>query len=248
MASLEVDDLARRIDSAQAIVAFTGAGISTECGIPDFRSPDSAWRRHPPVPFEDFLASEAMRLEGWRRKFAMDDLTVGAKPGRGHRALASLARAGKLRFLITQNVDGLHRASGVPAANLAELHGVGDHAVCIDCGARHELSAVRAGIAASGRAPTCRCGGFVKSATISFGQPMPREPMARALAALPGCDLFLAIGSSLVVQPAARFPALAQENGAALVIVNASPTPLDSRADLIVRDDIGAALERFIDP
>ena len=238
-------ELARRIDAARAIVAFTGAGISTECGIPDFRSPQSAWRRHPPVPFADFLASEAMRLEGWRRKFAMDDLTAGAKPGRGHRALAALARSGKLSFIVTQNVDGLHQAAGVPAAQIAELHGNGSYAACLDCGARQELADVRASIAATGRAPTCGCGGHVKSATISFGQAMPRLAMERAVAATLACDLFFVIGSSLAVRPAASLPALAKENGASLVILNAEPTPLDGLADLVLREDIGACLEPF---
>ena len=236
------DALLRSIEAARAIVAFTGAGLSTECGIPDFRSPDSAWRRYPPVNFSDFLASDAMRREAWRRKFAMDDLYAVAAPGRGHRALARLAEQGKLVCVVTQNIDGLHQASGLPDDKIVELHGNGGYAACLDCGARYELATIREGLANGGSAPVCSCGGLVKSATIAFGQAMPREPLARAIAAARACDLFLVLGSSLVVQPAASLPVLAKEAGAELVIVNAQPTPLDDLADLVVRGDIGAAL------
>ncbi|MDB5644274.1 MAG: Silent information regulator protein Sir2 [Hyphomicrobiales bacterium] len=234
--------LADMIDAAEAIVAFTGAGISTECGVPDFRSPGSAWKRHPPIPFDQFLADEDMRLEAWRRKFAMDDIYAGARPGRGHAALARLVAAGKVSHIITQNIDGLHQASGVPAERIIELHGNGTYAQCLDCGGRHELRDVRRGIEENGALPACVCGGIVKSATISFGQSMPRDAMQRARRATLGCDLFLVVGSSLVVYPAAAFPLIAKENGAQLVILNAEPTPLDGDADLVVRADIGDTL------
>ena len=236
-------ELARLLDESSATVAFTGAGISTECGVPDFRSPDSAWRRNKPIPFADFLADEEMRLEAWRRKFAMDDLYAGARPGRGHAALQRLAASGKLVAIVTQNIDGLHQESGVPADMIVELHGNGRHAHCLDCGQRHELAPVRASIDATGVAPVCECGGIVKSATVSFGQSMPREAMMRARRATLACDLFLAIGSSLVVQPAATFPLLARQNGAKLVIINREATPLDDDADLVLRGDIGDLLE-----
>ena len=240
------DDLIELIAEAQDVVAFTGAGISTECGIPDFRSKDSAWKRHPPIPYDEFMASEAARTEAWKRKFAMDDLYAGAQPGRAHRALASLIRDGWLSQIITQNIDGLHQASGVPDSQIIELHGNGTYAKCLSCGSRHELARSRPAFEEPGRAPVCLCGGPVKGATIAFGQAMPREPMQRAQKATLACDLFLAIGSSLVVYPAAGFPILAKENGAKLVIINRDPTPLDGMADLVLRADIGEVFAPMI--
>ena len=241
-AHARLGDLLSRADYA---VAFTGAGISTECGIPDFRSKDSAWKRHPPVPFDEFMASAQARALTWRRKFAMDDLYAGAQPGRGHRALARLVEAGPVETIITQNIDGLHEASGVPANRIVELHGNGTYAACLDCNMRYELADMRRCFEASGEPPSCDCGGFIKSATIAFGQSMPTQPMRRARDATMACDLFLAIGSSLVVYPAAAFPAAAKDNGARLVIVNRDPTPLDSAADLVLRGDIGEVLAPF---
>ena len=182
MAPLEKarEKLAILIEDATRIVAFTGAGISTECGIPDFRSADSAWKRHPPMPFDEFMSSEAMQKEAWRRKFAMDDLYAGAMPGRGHMALARLYESGKLATVITQNIDGLHQASGISADDVIELHGNGTYATCLSCGVRYELSRVRQTFEATRQAPRCLCGGVVKSATISFGQPMPGAAMRRA--------------------------------------------------------------------
>ena len=235
-------DLAALIGQAEQIVAFTGAGISTECGVPDFRSPDSAWKRFPPIPFAEFLASEEQRVEAWRRKFAMDDLYAGAKPGRGHAALARLVASGKMSHVITQNIDGLHQASGIPSERIIELHGNGTYARCLSCGQQHDLAQVRPVIEEQGRAPVCDCGGLVKSATISFGQSMPQKELQRAQRATLACDLFLVIGSSLVVHPAAAFPRIAKENGAVLVILNKDATPLDGIADLIVRADIGDVL------
>ncbi len=242
----ETSALERMIEDACSVVAFTGAGISTECGIPDFRSAGTAWKRHPPMPYDEFLASEANRVVAWTRKFAADDSFGEVKPGRGHRALAALMERGKVRAIITQNIDGLHAAAGARPENIVELHGNGTYAVCLACGVRHELARIRGPFEASGRAPRCQCGGAVKSATISFGQRMPVDPMRRARAAALDCDLFLAIGSTLVVHPAAGFPMLAKESGARLVIINRDPTPLDDHADLILRDDIGSILEPFI--
>lgn len=238
-------ELARMIAQSEDAVAFTGAGISTECGIPDFRSPDSAWKRHPPVPFDQFLSSRDARAETWRRKFAMDDVYAGAKPGRGHRALARLIADGSMSAIITQNIDGLHEAAGVAPQNIIELHGNGTYAACLDCGARHELADIRRYFERTQSPPECECGGFIKSATIAFGQAMPQAQMRRAREATLRCDLFIAIGSSLVVYPAAGFPVAAKENGAALVIVNRDPTPLDRFADLVLRGDIGDVLAPF---
>ena len=229
-------------ENAKRITAFTGAGLSTECGVPDFRSPDSPWLRWPPMDFATFLASENNRREAWRRKFLVDAMWTGAKPGRGHAALARLAAQGRLRAVITQNIDGLHQASGIDADSVIELHGNGTYAACLACEARQELAPLRHEFLANSRLPSCACGGIVKSATISFGQAMPRVAMRRAADATLDCDLFLAIGSSLVVHPAARFPLLARDNGAKLAILNAQPTPLDGAADVVLRRDIGDVL------
>lgn len=238
-------ELRRLVAGASKVVGFTGAGISTESGVPDFRSPTSPWTRHPPIDFQAFCASAETRAEAWRRKFAIDDEHAGAAPNQGHRALANLVASGKMTCLITQNIDGLHQASGIPAEKIVELHGNGTYARCLDCGRRYELVALRPAFEASGSAPECECGGAIKSATISFGQAMPQAAMAKALEATMACDLFLAIGSSLVVYPAAAFPSTAKDNGGTLVIVNRDPTPLDGEADILLRGEIGAMLGCF---
>ncbi|WP_293862257.1 Sir2 family NAD-dependent protein deacetylase [uncultured Alsobacter sp.] len=236
--------LAEVIRGAERILAFTGAGISTECGVPDFRSPGSPWMVNKPIPYEAFLASAEVRREAWRRKFTMDDHYRGARPGRGHRALARLHEEGRLIGVVTQNIDGLHLASGIPAERIVELHGNGTYATCLDCGLRHELADIRPVFEATGAAPVCQdCRGPVKSATVSFGQAMPEQAMRKALAMVAACDVFIAIGSSLVVQPAARLPVMARQTGAELVILNGEPTPVDAVSNLVVRADIGDVLE-----
>jgi NAD-dependent deacetylase len=236
------------IDAAKVIVPFTGAGISTECGIPDFRSPGGLWTRNQPIGFDAFLASQEMRDESWRRRFAMDPQFSAARPGRGHLALASLYRAGKSPGVVTQNIDNLHQASGIAAEHVVELHGNTTYATCLDCAARYELPWVKERYdRAGGVAPDCPdCGGHIKTATVSFGQAMPQEAMRRAEALAVSCDLFLAIGSSLVVWPAAGFPLTAKRRGAALVIINREPTEFDDLADLVLRQDIGDVLAPFI--
>jgi NAD-dependent deacetylase len=243
-----VERLRGLVADARVIVPFTGAGISTECGIPDFRSPGGIWTRMQPIEFGDFLASQEMRNESWRRRFAMEEQFGGAKPGRGHRALASLYRAGKVPAVVTQNIDNLHQASGFAADDVVELHGNTTFATCLDCTKRYDLSWVKARMErANGCAPDCPdCGGFIKTATVSFGQSMPDGPMRRAQELAESCDLFIAIGSSLVVWPAAGFPLLAKRNGARLVIVNRDPTEFDDLADLVVHQDIGDVLAPFI--
>ncbi|WP_112663508.1 SIR2 family NAD-dependent protein deacylase [Microvirga flavescens] len=234
------------IAGARSAVGFTGAGISTESGVPDFRSPDSPWMRHKPIPFDLFVSSAAARREAWRRKFAMDDLYRDATPNRGHRALASLVHAGKMAAVITQNIDGLHQASGIPAEQVVELHGNGTYARCLDCGMRHELQAIRTIFGQKGAAPVCDdCQGLLKSATISFGQAMPVDEMRKAQELAMTCDLFFVIGSSLVVHPAAGLPVLAKRNGAKVIILNRQETPLDEIADLVIHAEIGPVLEPF---
>ena len=240
-------DLGRLLRDARCVVAFTGAGISTESGIPDFRSPGGLWTQYRPIDFQDFMASEEARLESWRRKFALDATLKAARPNRGHRAIAELVRRGTVSSVITQNIDGLHQASGVPNEKVIELHGNTTYARCLACGRRHEIDAIRAAFERAGSPPACNaCGGIVKTATISFGQPMPQEAMARAREEVLACDLFLALGSSLVVYPAAAFPALAKRNGARLAILNREATAQDELADLIVHAEIGATLAEVV--
>jgi NAD-dependent deacetylase len=236
------------VGEARAIIPFTGAGISTESGIPDFRSPGGLWTKYRPIPFDEFLGSQEARNESWRRRFAMEGQFGGAQPSRGHRALASLYRSGKVPGVITQNIDNLHQVSGIAVGDVVELHGNTTFATCLDCSRRYELPWVRGQMeAGNGCAPDCMaCGGFIKTATVSFGQAMPDAAMRRAQELTQSCDLFLAIGSSLVVWPAAGFPLMAKRNGARLVILNREPTEFDDIADLVLHQDIGAVLEPLI--
>ncbi len=235
--------LAELLRQSERIVAFTGAGISTESGVPDFRTPGSPWMQHRPIDFADFLASAEARAEAWRRKFVMDDIYAGAQPSRGHLALKALADRGKLKALITQNIDGLHAASGIPGHQIMELHGNGTYAHCLSCSEPYALATVRHSFEMTGEAPMCACGGFIKSATVSFGQAVPPLVLKRALSESKDCDLFVVIGSSLVVRPASALPQIAHESGATLAILNREPTPLDKLARLNLRADIGALLE-----
>jgi NAD-dependent deacetylase len=240
--------LAGLIAEAERITLFTGAGISTESGIPDFRSPGGFWTRNRPIDFAEFVASEEARREAWRRRFELEPVVRQAKPNRGHRACAALVRRGKAGAVITQNIDGLHQASGVPDAQVIEIHGNTTYATCLDCGTRHELEPVRVAFEAEGTLPRCmRCDGLVKTATISFGQAMPEAAMRRAEAETFAADLFIVLGSSLVVYPAAAFPAMAKRNGAGLVIVNRDPTEQDATADLVLHHAIGETFGAAVD-
>lgn len=248
-----VGRLADRLRDAKRIVVFTGAGISTESGIPDFRSPGGVWSRMKPITFQDFTASEDKRREAWTRVFSGAAGWTGAEPNAGHRAVARLVEAGRASSVITQNVDNLHQNSGVPDERLIELHGNASYAKCLSCGSRYELADLRGPFLELGESPTCRwCGGLVKTATVSFGQAMPQVEMERAEAESLACDLFLVLGSSLVVYPAAGLPMLARENGAGLVIVNREPTDLDPLADLVLHEEIGplmtGAVEALLGP
>jgi NAD-dependent deacetylase len=231
------------IAAARRVVVFTGAGMSTESGIPDFRSPGGVWSRMKPIYYKDFVAIEERRREAWTRAFSGAAGWVGAQPNAGHFAVAELVASGKASAVITQNVDNLHQASGVPAAKVIELHGNASYATCLECGLRHELADLKGPFLNSGAIPACRdCGGIVKTATISFGQPMPEAAMARADAASRDCDLFIVLGSSLVVFPAAGFPLIAKRSGARLAIVNREPTDQDRFADLVLHEEIGSVM------
>lgn len=239
----DLAEFGRLIAGARRAVVFTGAGISTESGIPDFRSPGGIWTQMAPIDFSDFLASEKARRESWRRRFAADETLKAARPNRGHRAVAALVARGLVAAVVTQNIDGLHQASGVPEERVIELHGNTTYAHCLDCRRRYAIEALRLAFARDSEAPCCtECGGFVKTATVSFGQAMPEEAMRRAERETLAADLFIVAGSSLVVYPAAGFPELAKHNGARLVIVNREKTGLDRIADLVLNRAIGETL------
>jgi len=228
-------------------VVFTGAGISTESGIPDFRSPGGFWTKNRMIYFDEYVSSKDARVEAWTRLFEGRETLKKATPNAGHRAVARLVERGKVSEVITQNIDGLHQAAGVPAEKVIEVHGNATYAKCLSCGLRHEFADIEPKFKATNEPPSCEaCGGIVKSATISFGQAMPEEEMARAEEAALACDLFLAIGSSLVVYPAAGLPINAKRNGAKLVILNRDPTDLDELADLVINAEIGPTLAKVV--
>jgi NAD-dependent deacetylase len=231
----------------QRIVGFTGAGISTESGIPDFRSPGGVWAINRMIEFDEFCTNRAARVEYWRQKAAIWPEMRRAEPNAGHRAFVELERRGRLSALVTQNIDGLHQRAGQSRELVIELHGTMAEAVCLDCGDRRPMDEALGRVVGGEPAPECEhCGAPLKPATISFGQAMPARELERAIRACQECDLLLAVGSSLVVYPAASLPLLAKEHGAQLVIVNRTPTPLDEIADLVVREEIGRALPRLI--
>lgn len=247
MATDDVARLKELLAESDRMVVFTGAGISTESGIPDFRSPNGIWSKMAPIQFQDFVASEEMRKEAWRRKIIIDQDMKTAEPNLGHKAVARLVADGKCFCVITQNIDGLHQASGIAQEKIIEIHGNGTYATCLDCAKRHELDDIYRAFNQDETTPRCKnCGGIVKTATISFGQSMPQAEMERAEYAAKSCDLMLAIGSSLVVYPAAGFPIYAKRSGAKLVIINREATEQDEIADLVVHAEIGDTLGRVV--
>ena len=233
-------DLSQYIDEANNIVIFTGAGISTESGIPDFRGPQGVWKTNTPIYFQDFIGSEEVRKDSWKRKFSGQDIIKKAKPNIGHLAVAKIINKHESAYLITQNVDNLHQDAGVPDDKITEIHGNAHYATCLDCGIRYELNSIKKAFLENETVPYCdSCGGIIKTATISFGQSMPEEGMQIAQRKTLGCDLFITIGTSLVVYPAAGFPKLAKEIGAKLIIINNEPTDFDPIADLVIHEQIG---------
>ena len=233
-------ELSQYISEAKNIVIFTGAGISTESGIPDFRGPQGVWKTNTPIYFQDFIGSEEVRKDSWKRKFSGQDIIKKAKPNIGHLAVAEIINKHESAYLITQNVDNLHQDAGVPDDKITEIHGNAHYASCLDCGIRYELNSIKKAFLENETVPYCdSCGGIIKTATISFGQPMPEEGMQIAQRKTLGCDLFITIGTSLVVYPAAGFPKLAKEIGAKLIIINNVPTDFDSIADLVIHEQIG---------
>jgi NAD-dependent deacetylase len=241
--SSELAQLRALLQSSQRAVFFTGAGISTESGIPDFRSPGGVWTKMQPIYFQDFVASEEVRKESWRRRFANTDGWNNAQPNRGHLAVAQLIARGTASAVITQNVDNLHQASGVPEDKVIEIHGNATYARCLKCRTRYELQILEVEYRAGGNVGPCKhCGGLIKSATISFGQSMPEAEMQRAAVEARLCDLFIVLSSSLTVFPAADLPVQAKHHGARLVIINRDPTELDEQADVVIHAGIGDTL------
>lgn len=244
MAAMDaIDQLADLLFGASCGVAFTGAGISTESGIPDFRSPGGVWSKHAPVMYDDFVRLRSERVRYWRMRRMLYREFADAKPNAGHQAIARLEKLGKIVAVITQNIDGLHQDAG--SRRVIELHGTNRVIACIECGKEWTPLAVLAMLEAGDEAPDCdACGSPLKSKTISFGQAMPEREMTEAAQLSRDADVYLAIGSSLVVEPAASLPRLAKANGAALIIVNKTETPVDSLADLVIRTPIGEAMAR----
>lgn len=218
-------------DAARTVV-LTGAGISTASGIPDFRSPGGRWSSYQPVTIQDFLASEASREEYWRYKGETWKLIAAAEPNAAHRALADLARAGQLELLVTQNVDGLHERGAHPGDRLVNIHGTDSQVVCMECKRRVRRQEAQAQWEAGTAVPRCECGGAWKPAVISFGQGLVPEDLDRAMQAASSCDLFVAVGTSLVVGPINQMFPTARAAGASTAILTASETPFDAVADV----------------
>lgn len=239
-------ELARYLSAAQRVVVFTGAGISTESGIPDFRSPGGVWSKIKLIMFQDFVASPGVRREAWTRVFNKTAGWTGAKPNAGHEAVAALTNAGRVAAIITQNVDNLHQDSGAALEKIIELHGNASYAKCLDCGQRHELDDLQLPYERGEEIVCTYCAGLLKTATISFGQSMPVAEMIRATEESRACDLFLVLGSSLVVFPAAGLPIEAKRHGAKLIIVNREPTEMDNYADLVLNEEIGSLMSEAL--
>ena len=240
--SLKLDDL---IKQSEKLVFFTGAGISTNSGIPDFRGPKGVWKTSTPIYFQDFISSKEKRIESWKRKFGNELSIDSALPNEGHKKIAEIMQT-KDSFLITQNVDNLHQTSGVDEEKISELHGNATYAKCLDCSKRYELEALKKQFLKTNEPPLCtECRGILKTATISFGQAMPEREMQISQRKAIESDLFLCIGTSLAVFPAADLPLLAKETGATLVILNNEATQMDKYADLVINRDISEVLSEI---
>jgi len=246
----KIDAVSDMILKSSKIVVFTGAGISTESGVSDFRSPGGIWDRFDPdeLSFPNFLASETSREKYWDFYRQLWPTMVEAEPNTGHYAIAELYQLGRLDCLITQNIDGLHQKSGIPEEKVIELHGTMQWVVCLECGKRYPREQIQSRLESGEKVPRCDdCRGIMKPATISFGQAMPVRETREAEARAATCDLLLAAGSSLVVYPAAQMPLIAKDNGAKLVIINLMPTPHDRYADIVINEKTGEVLPQIVD-
>jgi NAD-dependent deacetylase len=241
-------DAAELLQRASQIVALTGAGISTESGIPDFRSPGSVWQLQPPVSYHDFINKSEARQQYWQTRRHLSSQVKEARPNTAHRALADLERRGMLLGIITQNFDGLHQDAGNSAERVIELHGTSREAACTLCGTRSSITELQERIDTGALDPRCpACGGFLKSATILFGQRVSETELARAKELAAACDLFLVVGSSLKVMPAAMLPRLALNRNVPLIIINLQPTSLDTLADVTIAEKVGGILPKLVE-
>ncbi|MGB9920079.1 MAG: SIR2 family NAD-dependent protein deacylase [Moorellales bacterium] len=248
LGSQSLEKAAELVGQAQRLVVFTGAGVSTESGIPDFRSPGGIWSRYDPEEFtySRFMSSAEARRQHWRM-LKETFLAFGAEPNPAHYAIAELDRRGKLDCVITQNVDGLHQKAGVPEEKVFELHGTMSRAYCLACGSRYPMSEVARWLDQGVEIPECRgCGGALKPAVVFFGENLPASVLAEATRRAQACDLFLVVGSSLVVYPAAYLPEYALRSGAKLVIVNLTPTHLDGQAEVVLRGRAGEIMSELV--
>ncbi|MGI8484110.1 MAG: SIR2 family NAD-dependent protein deacylase [Thermomicrobiales bacterium] len=238
-----MDQLVDIVDGSQRMVVFTGAGISTESGIPDYRGPNGVWARNAIPSIETLRTDAEAQREHWNFRREHYPQMLAREPNLGHRALAGFERAGRLMAIITQNIDGLHQKAGNTPDRVIELHGSTHRLRCMHCGAEYDGREIQQRLEAGANDPRCTvCGGPLRSATILFGEPLPAPALKLAVAVSQACDLMLVVGSSLVVNPAARLPALAKEKGARLVIVNRTPTPLSDIADVHLEAEAGPTL------
>ena len=247
---VDLERVADWIANARSVVALTGAGISTDSGIPDFRGPNGLWTKNPAAEklssLEHYMNDKHLRIRAWQSR--LEHPAWHARPGRGHLALAELETRGRLTTLVTQNIDGLHQQAGTSPEILVEIHGTLREVMCMECGDRAPMERALDRVRNGEEDPACKtCGGILKSATISFGQSLVQEDLQRALAAADNCDLLLAIGTSLTVYPIAYMPRRAVDAGARLVIVNAEPTPYDDLADAVLREPIGDVLPAIVE-
>jgi NAD-dependent deacetylase len=239
--------IAQQTAEAGRNVVFTGAGISTESGIPDFRSKGGIWDKYRPVMFDEFMSSEEARIEYWKRKSELYDDLVRAKPNPAHKSLVELYKMGLLEAVITQNIDGLHQKAGLPDERVIELHGNTLRVRCMSCDKVTSVHEAQKRIEAGDLAPECDCGGYLKPDTISFGQSMPVVEVQEATELSHNSDFFMVVGSTLLVQPAALMPVYAKQNGAYLAIVNLSETPCDDLSDVLIRGKAGEVLPGMVD-
>lgn len=246
----KIEAVSDMILQSKRVVVFTGAGISTESGVADFRSPGGIWDRFDPneLSYQKFLSNETNREKYWEFSKSIWPTIAQAEPNRGHYAIAELYHMGKLDCVITQNIDNLHQKSGVPEEKVIELHGTLKWVTCLECGRRYPREQIQSRLESGEKVPKCdACGGITKPATISFGQPMPVQETHEAEARSASCDLFLVAGSSLVVYPAAQMPLIAKTNGAGLVIINLTPTPHDQYADVVIYEKTGQILSQIVE-
>ena len=239
--------IAQKVSEGGKNVIFTGAGISTESEIPDFRSKGGIWEKYKPVYFDEFMSSKEARIEYWRRKSELYHDLMQAKPNPAHVSLARLYEMELIEAVITQNIDGLHQESGLPDDKVIELHGNSRRVRCMSCGKISSIHEAQKKVASGDLAPECGCGGYLKPDTISFGQSMPEEKVKRAIELSSDCDFFMVVGSTLLVQPAAHMPQYAKQSGAFLAIVNLSETPYDEVCDILVCGKAGLILPGIVD-